>query len=824
MQNKIASFRAKLFYSYSHKDSHHRDAMEKSLSMLRQNGSLVEWSDQKILPGRSISAAIQKKIDEADIVVFLLSQHFLASTECMKEWNRVKGKSLQNSGTFRIPVILEDCAWADLLEDDDIMALPTDGKPVSHFSNHSTAWQQVYEGIKAVTIELRNTFIPRPDFIRSMEQTDFVSRHSVRLHEIYMFPRLTSFSSQSAKGLFVEEAITNIEHLLSRKRVLVRGDELSGKTALGRYVFLRLVARQQPVLHLDLKELFGRSRDINLRNAFGRAFSGDYDIWITKQNKTLILDNLSADSRAIEFLQSCEEPFERIIVTAGSDTYASFYKDDARLVGFENFEIQPLSQVTQEQLIRKRMMLSHPNHNISDGNIDHIEDRVNSIVISDKVVPRYPFFVLSILQTFENYMPENLAISSYGHCYHALIVALLIKSGIEKNDSGIDVCFNFAEHLAFYTHQLTDAEAPPRKLDFESFVSKYRKEYILPTAVLSRMQHPEYGIIARDGQFRRTYMYYFFLGRFFARTSQENGEYISRICEEGHKNENHLILLFIIHHSNNSDIIDDIALRTMCTLDNVRPAVLNDDETRRFLDALAIIPRDILSNNSVKTERAQERERRDEEYNGVEDDVDDNGDALTDRAIEMYKVFKSNKVLGQILRNKYGSLPKSKIQEIVETIADSGLRLVNCVLANEHEIRKWANNLKEKNPNYERDKLENALRLLSFCWTLSNLEGVVEAINVPDIRETVRNVVGEKSTPAYDIIGYFNQLDSAEALTDDIRKQLDVLLKQHRGQFVKSVLSLRTQRYINTHKSNTPIEQAVCSLLEIPYRYHRPQT
>ena len=262
----------------------------------------------------------------------------------------------------------------------------------------------------------------------------------------------------------------------------------------------------------------------------------------------------------------------------------------------------------------------------------------------------------------------------------------------------------------------------------------------------------------------------------------------------------------------------------MCTLENISPAILNDEETERFLNVLAMIPKDILSDKSVEKERNRERQWRDKTQDRTDEDINKNtNSSLAKRANEMYRVLKSNKVLGQILRNKYGSLPKSKIEEIVETIADGGLRLVNSLLANDEEIRKWANNLEEKNPNYEIEKFENALRLLSFMWTLSNIESIVEAINVPDIRQTVKNVVREKSTPAYDIIGYFSQLDSSEALTEEIKKQLDILLKQHRSQFVKSVLSLRTQRYINTHKSKTPIEQAVCSSLGIPYRYKRSQ-
>ena len=168
MTELTQSYKSSLFYSYSHKDTRHKESMDRSLSLLKNEHLICSWSDQKIIPGRSISSAVTKKIDQEDIVAFLLSQHFLASEECIKKWNRVKSRGGVNGRPFRIRIIIEDCAWKDFLGDDDIKALPNDGKPVSRFGNSRTAWQQVYEGIRAVTLELRNTFTPRPEFISKM--------------------------------------------------------------------------------------------------------------------------------------------------------------------------------------------------------------------------------------------------------------------------------------------------------------------------------------------------------------------------------------------------------------------------------------------------------------------------------------------------------------------------------------------------------------------------------------------------------------------------------------------------------------------------------
>ena len=150
-----------LFYSYSHKDAQYRQSMETALVQLRRDKLLRQWSDQRILPGQKISQAIRENMDNANIMVFLLSPDFIASEECMKEWSRAGEMVSNGKPLFRIPIILRECAWLDMLGSDDVKALPADGRPISSFSDQDVAWQQVYEGIKSVVNKLRIAFIPK---------------------------------------------------------------------------------------------------------------------------------------------------------------------------------------------------------------------------------------------------------------------------------------------------------------------------------------------------------------------------------------------------------------------------------------------------------------------------------------------------------------------------------------------------------------------------------------------------------------------------------------------------------------------------------------
>ena len=712
---------------------------------------------------------------------------------------------------------MRNCAWKDILKGDDVKALPLDGKPVASYPYADLAWHEVYEGIKLVVAQLRSTFSPKLDFLKEIERTDFISQDHLKLQDLFVFLRLTAIDPRGLDQPQEDKSISSLEQLLSTERTLVFGQEKTGKTALARYTYLTLVQEGKPALLLDLASINRAPSDKMFCDAYQDQFHGDYSLWVNQRCKTLILDNLNATRHSLDFVDFAKDIFDNIIITVASDAFYAFFFDETRLADFQQLRIEQLTRQQQEQLIRRRLALSDTAHVPTDGLVDRAEDHVNSVIISDKVVPRFPFFVLSILQTYEAYMPSNMSITSYGHCYYVLIFASLVRAGISHADDAINSCFNFAEHLAFdiYQYRKGSVEKP---YDFEGYVTQYKDRFLIQRSIINRLKDTAHGIIDDDGMFRTSYMYYYFLGRFLAHNREMGDPIIHRMCEDSHREADYLTLLFTIHHTTDSSIIDDILLHTMCTLDSVEPAALNREETKRFNRIVGALP-DILSADSVEQARAEERATQDalESRRVVtEDVVEDTPEYSPVNAI--YRILKNNKIMGQILRNKYGNLERSKIKETIEVVADGGLRLVNYILGSEEEISEVELFIKAQHPDWDTVKIKRGLEFFSFLWTMVNIEQVVSAINVPEIGETVDAVVSEKATPAYDLVGYFNQLDNTNELTETERGKLAVLLKQHDDIFIKRVLSMRTQHYMNTHRSKAMTEQAMCSLLDIQYR------
>ena len=792
--------------------------MEESLALLRRNGLLEEWHDQKIVPGRRIRPEIRAHMDAADILVYLLSPAFIASTECMDEWDYGALLASKDKPIYRIPIIVTHCSWIDMLGNDDVKALPDDGEPISAFSNVDAAWLQVYNGIKATIEDLRSVFKPKIAFLDEINESSFASQEESKLSDLYVFLDLALEDPRLNDDGMITPVTRTWDDLMAMHHAIIHGVDKSGKTTLAHQLYGTLQDRGHPVLLVEPTFVHGRRRDTLFAHAYESQYYGDYAVWSQHQEKVVIFDNVSSDPRLFEIIAMAREDFKCIFLFTQSDMFYSYFRDEARLQEFAQLRIEPLTFNQQEQLIRKHLEVSESYERVTDGLVDDFENRVNSIVIANSVVPRYPFYVLSILQTYESYMPRDLSISSHAHCYHALIVGRLIKSGISDGDVSLNACFNFLEHLAFgrFTSPTGDGSDP---FDFGTFTRGYRDEFVIEESVVCRLSEAPYEILRANGEFHADYIYYFFLGRALARDDPARREVLRRICRHSYRDDYHLALLFTIHHTADAAILEDILIRTMCTVEDLDPATLSPGETERFNEILLAVPEDIGSGTSVEANRLSQRAAQTEpELDSTAPDDSMTQDSRKSSVNIIYRIFKNTKLLGQVLRNQYGGLQRYKIAEIVDIVVDSGLRLINIVLADETQINTLAIYLSGKHEEWSAEQIRRGLALLSFQWSMVVIQQIVEAINVPDIRVLVESVVSEHDTPAYDLIGYFATLSSARVLSERERRSLAALLSRHDDMFVRRVVSLQTQRYLNTHRSSRSVEQAIYSLLGLKYR------
>ena len=241
--NKFAP--RKLSISYSHQDEDKIRDFIKHLAPLKENGLISEWYDRKIMAGQDLQYEIDNNLYDADIICLCISKDFLASSECKKEKvNAIKLK--RKEGISVIPIILSDCGWLDDKDISPLLALPTDGKPISKFGNADAAWQDVYQGLKRV-IENENKIARlklSEEFLSFLQNTELLTQaHSqkeeVLLDDIFVYPELSKYDD--LKEFRKKESSEKlIKGFGDYSKILIAGEEQSGKTTLCKKLLIEL--------------------------------------------------------------------------------------------------------------------------------------------------------------------------------------------------------------------------------------------------------------------------------------------------------------------------------------------------------------------------------------------------------------------------------------------------------------------------------------------------------------------------------------------------------------------------------------------------------
>lgn len=136
-----------VFFSYSHADEELRDQLEKQLSILRRQGVIETWHDRRIGAGQELHGEISQHVESDDVILLLVSSDFLASDYCY-ETEMLRAIERHDAGeAVVVPVILRACDWHNA-PFGNLMATPTDGKPVMQWADRDQAMLEVVRAVR----------------------------------------------------------------------------------------------------------------------------------------------------------------------------------------------------------------------------------------------------------------------------------------------------------------------------------------------------------------------------------------------------------------------------------------------------------------------------------------------------------------------------------------------------------------------------------------------------------------------------------------------------------------------------------------------------
>lgn len=841
-QNK----KLKLFISYSHEDNISEKSYIKEfinfIAPLKNNGSIEVWHDREILAGEEYLNIIDNNLEDADIICLFISSKFLASSSCMNE--KKKAFELRKKeGIPVISIILSPCGWKD---DKDIcksLVLPTDGMPVSKFSDRDEAWHDVYSELKKIIekeIKIKQLEV-KEEFENFLCDTEMLTKahsqkESVLLDDIFIFPELDKYDNLKK----YDEKISSeklLENLFNYPKIIIAGEDRSGKTTLCKRMFKVLRSWNFiPVYVSDKKtcspgkiknkisdSLREQYKDININDIDKEQIIPIIDDFHNTKNKENDIKDLSIYLRCI------------IIV---DDIFGLNIKEETLLSSFTTFRIKELKPSLRYELVKKWVSLTDKkagDYKRIDKNTELIDSTLGKS-IGNGIMPSYPFFILSTLVAHDTFaMRLNEEITSQGYCYEAFIYFYLRKHDVGNDEIGTYI--NFLTELAFYFYKEKKEELTPD--NFKLFMNSYLDKFNLPIdqeILLGNLSE----IVSEDSfknySFRYPYFYYFFVAKYLAEHFEDYRvkEEINKIINSLHVDENAYIAVFITHHSKNIDILKEIESISLCLFEKYKSATLTRDEVKFFDKQANIIVKAVLPPANKTPEKARReileiQDNMEQSRQDIEQKKDtDEEDSLIK---EIRRAIKTVEVMGCIIKNRAGSLEKVKLEEIFLEAMNVHLRIIS----NFFEIIKSENEQKntidfitkrlillDESKGGKRELIEDKRKKIAkiIFWNLNFfvvfciINKIVHSLGSDKLTEITNKVCDEVNTPASFLIKHGILLEYNKNLQiKDLTKEVS---EKDFSEIAERAIKLMVVNHCSLHQINYKDRQRLKTLLDIP--------
>ena len=142
-----------VFISYSHQDHALRQKLDNHLANLKRQNIITSWYDGDITAGTNWRSQIMHHLNNAQIILLLISDDFMASDFCYSiEMTQAIARHDANQARV-IPIILRPVEWQGA-SFEKIQALPTGGKPVTDWPKQDNAFLDIVRGIRRAIDDL----------------------------------------------------------------------------------------------------------------------------------------------------------------------------------------------------------------------------------------------------------------------------------------------------------------------------------------------------------------------------------------------------------------------------------------------------------------------------------------------------------------------------------------------------------------------------------------------------------------------------------------------------------------------------------------------
>lgn len=744
-------------------------------------------------------------------------------------------------------------------------------------------WEEgMYSSKRNNTCSLkRNKYIEKQEFFINEKFTDILNdiglnlthskKEDLKLEDIFVYPNIKDISKDNKIDNFILNEKSK-KHIKNLKKVIIIGDEKSGKTAFFKMIYKDLFKDEIITIGIDASKI--KYNDINrIPNLIDNSFESQYDKimlekfkQLPKKKKGIIIDDFNKiglrNEGLDQLIEYIDDMFEYVIIfsdqtlifneiTKQSKNYEKILKN------YSKCEILEGGYSFRADLIRKWNNIGISNEE-ENNTIECIsmEEQID-IAIGKNLLPKYPIYILLILQELEQNKSINSALSTYGYLYEALIIKDLSK--IRKETDSIDMYSTFLSELAYYIFkenpEVFDKEEINRVIDI--YNKKYNMKLDFESVVNNLIDVKLLKLESNIYSFKYDFSYYYFVA-LYIKNEYENGEHevkselethIVNMCKKLMIETNSNVILFLCHLSKNNIMISEIIKNAKEIFESVEIYKLEDtsngicklydkipeiclpetkpEENRKKIlniqDKLEY--NQISEKNSNSNEDQKLIEKKQEAEENQKNELEEKDEL--DRVFEISKSFKTLQILGQIMKNYPGSLKANIKDEGITECYNLGSRTIgvfmNIVDDNVEEIIQELTDVyieKNKIRNMDikdlKENAKNTLFRLCEMVVISTIMRVSRAVSNEKLNETYKDILNNNRNTMFELIDISIKMNSLRNFPEKEITALSNKLKQN--YFAKSILKILVSQHFYFYECDYSIKQRICAKLEISYK------
>ena len=527
----------------------------------------------------------------------------------------------------------------------------------------------------------------------------------ITLPDVYVWPELRPGAQPKGaeSGVLMlavadayDEFVANYASLPSV--VVVKGGEQFGKSSLAKQICLERNKKGGYSLYLNADNVttweptrVAARLDAVIEDQYGRRSLDEYK-QLPPDQKLLVIDNFDLQKLGpggLRSLKALKTSYGKLILSLdsfpGLDIALNEFLRDEEFVDSAVYDLLPLSYGKRQELIEAWLSIgAEPDADMYDLGV--LAARMAKLVdetLGRNFIPAIPLFVLIILQRseLEQDLKTVVKSGSHGFLYEVLINQAL---SAHVNMCGLDTAVAYLSSLA-YEMFLTGGEEES-EARYEAFHSGRMKDFDL-NLPLTRFstQLQTAGILVSDGgmvRFKFPYHFYYFLAKELARLEWHQLEpIVTGLSERIHTEYAANVLLFLAHFSRNPAIAAILLGVAKSTLVAYKEIDIFNHHAKFASYSVPQIRQVLLDSNQVVRAKLMDdgscdEKLSDEAQKEIERAAADRLKSKLDDALAMNKAFKTLQVLGQLLRNMAGSIPKDEKREIARACVDLGLRVL----------------------------------------------------------------------------------------------------------------------------------------------------